>query len=144
MISVFHGHVDATLLLLSMGSNVHATDLYHRTAMHRGVSEIGKSVTYTLYNFLNGSIASISRREIDSLEINFNCITLKCIHCPLPKTYILEGVVLWSRLRTVERSVSMLSSITLGMWRCVTCVVALRCTWLLCVATWGCSAPCFR
>ncbi len=38
MLSVSHGNLDSSLLLIEMGANIHAIDAYHRTAMHRGVS----------------------------------------------------------------------------------------------------------
>ena len=38
MIAAANGHIDAVLLLISIGANIHAVDAYHRTALHRGVS----------------------------------------------------------------------------------------------------------
>ena len=38
MVAVAHGHVDAVMVLLGMGSSVEASDIYNRTALHRGVS----------------------------------------------------------------------------------------------------------
>ena len=37
MLAVAGGHVDTTLVLLGMGANIHAVDVYHRTALHRSV-----------------------------------------------------------------------------------------------------------
>ena len=37
MLSTACGHIDAVLVLLAMGANIHSVDVYHRTALHRGV-----------------------------------------------------------------------------------------------------------
>ena len=37
MSAVAHGHIDAVMQLLGVGASVDAADVYHRTALHRGV-----------------------------------------------------------------------------------------------------------
>ena len=39
MAAVAHGHTDAVMLLIGMGATIDAADVYHRTALHRGVSQ---------------------------------------------------------------------------------------------------------
>ena len=38
MTAVAHGHMDTMLVLLDLGANIHAQDVYRRTALHRAVS----------------------------------------------------------------------------------------------------------
>ena len=40
MASVGNGFVDCVNLLLAEGANLHALDIYHRSALHRAVSNI--------------------------------------------------------------------------------------------------------
>ena len=37
MLAVADGHTETTLVLLGMGANIHAVDVFHRTALHRAV-----------------------------------------------------------------------------------------------------------
>ena len=39
MTAVAHGHMDTMLVLLDLGANIHAQDVYRRTALHRAVSK---------------------------------------------------------------------------------------------------------
>lgn len=41
MLAIMNGHVDCVHLLLEKGSTADAADLWGRTALHRGVSELG-------------------------------------------------------------------------------------------------------
>ncbi len=38
MSAVVHGHLETMLALLDLGANIHAQDVYRRTALHRAVS----------------------------------------------------------------------------------------------------------
>ncbi len=38
MIAVANGHLDSLMVLLGLGANIQAQDIYRRTALHRAVS----------------------------------------------------------------------------------------------------------
>ena len=69
MTAVAHGHMDTMLVLLDLGANIHAQDVYRRTALHRAVSIDFQIIS--MLQFSNMSICSI----FEGLPSNFLLIS---------------------------------------------------------------------
>ena len=66
MLAVANGHVDGSLMLLNLGANIHAVDVYHRTALHRGVRNVLRfRLTGTKYITTSHSLPMVYLTDIN-------------------------------------------------------------------------------